>query len=79
MYATSTKKKRVRKRTFWGKKRVKTGNRWVIEAELRQMHDKTVWHGVHLQDLTKTQRRAIIRSSMFLKDKYFASGAFEKF
>ena len=51
----------------------------VIEAELRQMHDKTVWHGVHLQDLTKTQRRAIIRSSMFLKDKYFASGAFEKF
>jgi hypothetical protein len=28
MYATSTKKKRVRKRTFWGKKRVKTGNRW---------------------------------------------------
>jgi hypothetical protein len=51
----------------------------VIEAELRQMHDKTVWHGVHLRDLTKTQRRAIIRSSMFLKDKYFASGAFEKF
>ncbi len=51
----------------------------VIEAELRQMHDKTVWHGVHLRDLTKTQRRAIIRSSMFLKDKYFASGVFEKF
>ena len=51
----------------------------VIEAELRQMHDKTVWHGVHMRNLTKAQRRAIIRSSMFLKDKYFASGAFEKF
>ena len=27
----------------------------VIEAELRQMHDKTVWHGVHLRDMTKAQ------------------------
>jgi hypothetical protein len=34
----------------------------VIETELRQMHDKTVWHGVHLRDMTKAQRRAIIRS-----------------
>jgi c-di-GMP-binding flagellar brake protein YcgR len=51
----------------------------VIESELQQMHDKLVWHGVHLRDLTKQQRRAIIRSSMFLKDKYMASGMFEKF
>ena len=54
----------------------------VIEAELRQMHDKTVWHdGMHLRNLTKMQRREIIRSSMFLKDNkyYFASGVFEKF
>ena len=51
----------------------------MIEAELRQMHDKTVWHGVHLRNLTKAQKRAILRSSMFLKDKYLASGAFEKF
>jgi hypothetical protein len=51
----------------------------VIEAELQQMHDKRVWHGVHMRNLTKAQKRAIIRSSMFLKDKYFASGAFEKF
>jgi len=43
------------------------------------MHDKLVWHGVHLQNLTKQQRKAIIRSSMFLKDKYFASDALEKF
>jgi hypothetical protein len=51
----------------------------VIEAELQQMHDKRVWHGVHMRNLTKAQKRAIIWSSMFLKDKYFASGAFQKF
>jgi hypothetical protein len=43
------------------------------------MHDKTVWHGMHLRNLTKAQKRAIIRSSMFLKDKYLESGAFGKF
>jgi hypothetical protein len=32
-----------------------------------------------MRNLTKAQKRSIIRSSMFLKDKYFASGAFEKF
>ena len=37
----------------------------VTEAEPQQMHDKRVWHDVHLQSLTKTQQRAIIRSSMF--------------
>jgi hypothetical protein len=51
----------------------------VIQSELQQMHNKLLWHGVHLRNLTKQQRRAIIRSSMFLKDKYFAPGAFEKF
>ena len=43
------------------------------------MHDKSVWHGVHLRNLSNAQKRAIIRSFMFLKDKYLASGAFEKF
>jgi Reverse transcriptase (RNA-dependent DNA polymerase) len=51
----------------------------VIMAELKQMLDKHVWHGVHTRDLSKKQRSAIIRSSMFLKDKYLASGAFERF
>jgi hypothetical protein len=50
----------------------------VIMAGLKQMLDKHVFHGVRTNDLTKTQRSAIIRSSMFLKDKYLASGAFEK-
>lgn len=56
-----------------------TEARPVITAELRQMVEKKVWHGVHTRALTKQQRAAIIRSSMFLKDKYHASGAFEKF
>ncbi len=51
----------------------------VIMAELQQMMDKKVWHGVIASGLTKSQRRAIIRSSMFLKDKYLASGAFDRF
>jgi hypothetical protein len=46
----------------------------VIMAELKQMLDKRV----HTHDLSKKQRSAIIRSSMFL-DKYLASGAFERF
>ena len=45
----------------------------VIIAELKQMLDKHVFHGVHTRDLTKTQQSAIIRSSMFLKDKYLDS------
>jgi hypothetical protein len=51
----------------------------VIVAELKQMLDKGVWHGVHTYQLTRSQRRSIIRSSMFLKDKFLASGAFERF
>jgi hypothetical protein len=48
-------------------------------AELKQMLEKKVWHGVHTRTLTRNQQSAIIRSSMFLKDKYLASGAFERF
>ena len=51
----------------------------VIVAELQQMVEKKVWHPIHVKDLSSKERRSIIRSSMFLKDKYFASGAFEKF
>jgi hypothetical protein len=34
---------------------------------------------VRYSDLTKKQRRAVIRSSMFLKDKFLASGQFDKY
>jgi hypothetical protein len=50
----------------------------VIMAELQQMVNKNVWHGVHSTDLAIAERKAVIRSSMFLKDKYMASGAFDK-
>jgi hypothetical protein len=42
------------------------------------MTDKKVWHGVHSTSLTAAMLKAVIRSSMFLKDKYMASGAFDK-
>jgi hypothetical protein len=50
----------------------------VIEAELRQMLDKGVWTPVHVHQLDDKARRTIIRSSMFLKDKFLASGDYEK-
>jgi hypothetical protein len=50
-----------------------------IVAELQQMLDKGVFHGVKLRSLSHHERKAILRSSMFLSDKYLASGAFEKF
>jgi len=37
-----------------------------------------VWSGVRLKDLTDAQRRSIISSSMFLKEKFDAEGKFEK-
>ena len=51
----------------------------VMRAELQQMVDKKVWHAVHAHNLTAAQRSSILRSSMFLKDKYLPSGEFEKF
>lgn len=51
----------------------------VIRAELQQLEDKQVWHPVHRKCLTKSQRMAVLRSSMFMKDKYTAEGAFAKF
>jgi len=53
--------------------------RRVIVDELTQMVNKKVWHGVHRRQLTLEQRKAILRSSIFLKDKYLASGDFEKY
>jgi hypothetical protein len=50
-----------------------------VEAEIQQLLDKSVWHGVHVDELRPEQRRQIIRSSCFLKDKYTAQNIFEKF
>ena len=50
----------------------------VIEKELGQMIAKKVWSPVNLKVLTKDEMYRIIRSSMFLKEKFLASGEFEK-
>ena len=49
-----------------------------IRKELQQMCDKDVWEGVHLNSLSYNQRKSIITSSMFFKDKYTADSKFDK-
>lgn len=48
-----------------------------ITKEMSQMCDMKVWEGVKLNSLTHVQKRKIITSSMFLKDKYHADGKFD--
>jgi hypothetical protein len=48
----------------------------MLMAELQEMADKGAWHGVHVTNLTSGERKAVIRSSMCIKDKCAASGAF---
>ena len=50
----------------------------VITKELAQMIDKRVWTPVQMSSLSSTEKRGIIRSQMFLKEKYLPTGAFEK-
>ena len=50
----------------------------VIKKELGQMIAKKVWSPVNLKGLTNDEKHRIIRSSMFLKEKFLASGEFEK-
>jgi hypothetical protein len=57
----------------FGKEAVKS-----LCAELMQMHNKGVWRPVSLQGLSLLQRKKIIRSSMFLKEKFLSTGEFEK-
>jgi hypothetical protein len=52
--------------------------RRVILKELRQMIEKKVWKVVHRSALTPAANGAVIRSSMFLKEKFLPSGEFEK-
>ena len=46
--------------------------------ELLQFDTKAVGIPVHKKDLTYKQLKAVIRSSMFLKEKYLSTGEFEK-
>ena len=49
-----------------------------ISKEMKQLIDLEAFHGVHFQDIPREQRKKIIPSSMFLKEKYKADGTFEK-
>ena len=48
----------------------------VIKKELSQMLTKGVWTPVHLPALTKAERWSMIRSQMFLKEKFLPTGVF---
>ena len=47
-------------------------------GEISGLVDKGCFEGVHRSSLTESQLKKIIRSSMFLKEKYKADGEFEK-
>lgn len=49
-----------------------------IRNELQQMVDRNVWLPVKPEDLSRRRYKRIIRSSMFLKEKFLANGNFEK-
>lgn len=48
-----------------------------ITKELKQMVDKGVWEVIDKARLTKKQLRSVIRSSMFLKEKFHGDGSFD--
>ena len=50
----------------------------VMLQELKQMLDKGVWIPVALNSLTFEQRKSVIRSSIFLKEKFTSTGVFDK-
>jgi hypothetical protein len=49
-----------------------------IAAECLQLINKKVFHPIDVNKLSTKERRAIIRSSMFLKEKFLSNGDFEK-
>ncbi len=63
------------------KKAIKSNRPGIEEAiikELQQLVDRPVWEYLHKRDLSKADRRKIIRSHIFMKDKFKSDGTFEK-
>jgi hypothetical protein len=58
----------------------KLGNKALksIYAELKQMHEKNVWTPVSPKKVKTRHMIKVIRSSMFLKEKYTPTGEFDK-
>ena len=50
----------------------------VLKKELKQMIDKQVWIPVNDNYLTSGERGQVIRSLVFLKEKFRADGSFDK-
>jgi len=50
----------------------------VAIKEMQQMVDEKVFEHVDVKKLSNTQRKKVIRSFMFLREKFFANGDFEK-
>ena len=50
----------------------------VLRNELQQMLSKDVWEPVCWDYLTEAERKSVIRSSIFLKEKFTANGVFDK-
>ena len=50
----------------------------VLRNELQQMLSKDVWEPVCWDYLTEVEWKSVIRSSIFLKEKFTASGVFDK-
>ena len=53
-------------------------SRTAILSELQQLVNKGVWEVIAKSSLSKKQLIAVIRSSMFLKEKFDAAGRFQK-
>ena len=51
----------------------------VILAELQQHLDTPTWHPKKWSSLSEQERKAVLRSKVFMKDKYLASGAFDRY
>jgi hypothetical protein len=49
-----------------------------ITKELKQLVEKGVWEVIEKAHLTKNQLKSVIRSSMFLKEKFNGDGSFDK-
>ena len=50
----------------------------VINSELEQLLSKRVFHPVTQNSLSISERAGVIRSSMFLKEKFLSDGSFDK-
>ena len=49
-----------------------------IKKEMKQICQIEEWEGVLINSLNPLQKKSIITSSMFIKDKYTADGKFDK-